>query len=319
MSIETIKLSVIGAGAVGASTAFSLAMSGLANEIVVVDLNEKLAEGEVMDLAHGSSFINPMILKAGDYSETADSDIVIVTAGAAQKPGETRIDLVGRNIAIFESIIPKIVANSPNAILLIVSNPADIQSLVAKNISKFSENRIIGSGTVLDTSRLKYEVARRLNVSPQDVQAYVLGEHGDTSFVSWDYMTVQGIPISTFAEQRGVNFSADLKLNIENDVRNAAYEVINRKGNTSYAIAMSVTRIVKAILHDENAVLPVSSLMQNINGVSDIYLGFPAIVGKNGIVKTLNIELRDQELEKFTHSANMLKSVISDQKAFASF
>ncbi len=317
MSKENVKISVIGAGAVGASTAFSLAMSGLANELVVVDLNEKLAEGETMDISHGASFINPMTIKAGDYDKTANSDIVVITAGAAQKPGETRIDLVGRNIKIFESIIPQVVEYSPDAILLIVSNPVDIQALLSLKLSGFPKERIIGSGTVLDSSRLKYEVARRLDVSPQDVQAYVLGEHGDTSFVSWDLMTVQGIPIETFAAQKGVEFTPELRAEIENDVRNAAYEVIHRKGNTSYAIAMSVTRIVRAILKDERSILPVSTFLEDNNGVSNVYLGLPAIVGREGIVQTLNLELKGEELEKFTHSANALKEVIASQQALA--
>lgn len=317
MSKENVKISVIGAGAVGASTAFSLAMSGLANELVVVDLNEKLAEGEAMDLSHGASFITPMIIEAGDYDKTSNSDIVVITAGAAQKPGETRIDLVGRNIKIFESIIPQVVKYSPDSILLIVSNPVDIQSLLSHKLSGFPKERVIGSGTVLDSSRLKYEVARRLDVSPQDVQAYVLGEHGDTSFVSWDLMTVQGIPVEVFAEQKGVEFTPKLREEIENDVRKAAYEVINRKGNTSYAIAMSVTRIVKAILKNERSILPVSTYLEDNNGVSEVYLGLPAIVGREGVVQTLNVELQGEELEKFTHSANALKDIITAQEAMA--
>lgn len=317
MSKEHVKISVIGAGAVGASTAFSLTMAGLANELVVVDLNEELSEGETMDLNHGASFINPMTITAGDYDKTANSDILVITAGAAQKPGESRINLVGRNIKIFESIIPQVTAYSPDAILLVVSNPVDIQSLLSLKLSHFPKERIIGSGTVLDSSRLKYEVARRLDVSPHDVQAYVLGEHGDTSFVSWDLMTIQGIPIETFAEQKGIEFTPALREDIENDVRNAAYEVIQRKGNTSYAIAMSVTRIVKAILKDEHCILPVSTFLEDNNGISNAYLSLPAIVGREGVVQTLNIELKGEEREKFNHSASALQDVIAAHGALA--
>ncbi len=306
------KISVIGAGAVGATTAYALTMAGLARELVVVDIDKKRTEGEVLDLRHCADFIKPMNIVAGDYPDTKDSDIVVVTAGAAQKPGETRIDLVNKNVKIFESIIPDVAKYSPNAILLIVSNPVDILSYVAYELSGFPKERVIGSGTVLDTSRLKHEISLKLGTSPRDLQTYILGEHGDTEFPAWSLSTVQGINLDQYAKGIGCELTEEIKDEIHSNVKNAAYEVINRKGSTSYAIAMAIKKIVEAILDDEKAVLPVSTLVDGYYGVEDVYLGVPAVVGRNGVERFNKPELAEDEVVKLQNSANALKEVLDN-------
>jgi L-lactate dehydrogenase len=305
------KISIIGAGAVGSTTAYALIMAGLATDLVIVDVNKLKTEGEVLDLSHGAGFIKPVNIKAGDYKDTKDSDIVVITAGAAQKPGETRIDLVNKNVKIFESIIPQVVKYSPNSILLVVSNPVDILSYVAYELSGFPKERVIGSGTVLDTSRLKYEISKRLGVDARDVQTYIMGEHGDTEFVSWSLTNIQGIKIDQYAKEINCRYDDVVRTEIHENVKNAAYEVINRKGATFYAIGLAVKRIVEAILGDEKCILPVSTLLNDYYGINDIYLGVPAIVGRNGVEKALKISLSDDEVEKLKISANTLEDILN--------
>ncbi|HAQ41430.1 MAG TPA: L-lactate dehydrogenase [Clostridiales bacterium] len=306
------KISVIGAGAVGATAAYALTLDGLAEELVIVDVNKTKAEGEVLDLNHGAAFIKPIRIIAGDYPDTKDSDIVIVTAGAAQKPGETRIELVNKNIKIFESIIPQVTKYNPNCILLIVSNPVDILSYVAYNLSGFPSERVIGSGTVLDTSRLKYEISKKLATDPRDIQTYIMGEHGDTEFPAWSLSHIQGIKLEQYAQDNDFDFNEDVKSEMHEKVKNAAYEVINKKGSTSYAIGLAIKRIVEAILGDELSVLPVSTLLDNYYGISNVYLGVPSIVGRNGVEKPLKVLLQEDEAKKLKHSADMLKNVLNE-------
>lgn len=307
---RSTKISIIGAGAVGATAAYAIVMEGLASELVIVDVNKSKTEGEVLDLSHGAGFIKPVNIKSGEYKDTKDSDIVIITAGAAQKTGETRIDLVNKNIKILESIIPEVVKYSPNSILLVVSNPVDILSYVAYELSGFSKERVIGSGTVLDTSRLKYEISKRLNVDARDVQTYIMGEHGDTEFPVWSLTNIQGIKIDEYAKEANCKYDEDFRYEVHEKVKNAAYEVINRKGATFYAIGLSIKRIVEAILGDEKCILPVSVLIEDYYGINDIYLGVPAIVGRNGIDKVLKINLADDEVLRLKKSANVLEGVL---------
>lgn len=306
------KISIIGAGDVGATAAYALIMEGLASELVIVDVNKPKAEGEVLDLSHGAGFIKPVDITSGDYENTKNSDIIIITAGAAQKPGETRLDLVNKNIKIFESIIPEVVKYSPNSILLVVSNPVDILSYVAYQLSGFPKERVIGSGTVLDTSRLKYEISKRLDVNPRDVQTYILGEHGDTEFPAWSLTSIQGIEINKYAKETGLKYDETVRTEIHENVKNAAYEVINRKGATFYAIGLAISHIVRAILEDEKCILPVSTLVDDYYGIDNIYLGMPAVVGINGVEKVLNIPLNEDEVEKLKSSANTLENILAE-------
>ena len=306
------KISVIGAGSVGATACYALIMDGLAQELVIVDVDKKKTEGEVLDLSHGAGFFKPVNIIAGDYKDTKDSDIVIITAGSAQKPGETRIDLVNKNVKIMESIIPEVVKYSPDSILLVVSNPVDILSYIAYELSGFPKERVIGSGTVLDTSRLKYEIGKNFDVAPNDVQTYILGEHGDTEFPAWSLTNIQGIKIEEYAKTMGYKYDETLKNEIDKNVRNAAYEVINRKGATFYAIGLAIRHIVEAILGDEKCILPVSTLIEDYYGINDIYLGVPAIVGRNGVEGIIKVDLDDEEISRLEESVNALEDVLNE-------
>ncbi len=247
----TTKISVIGAGSVGATTAYALMLSGVATEIVLVDVNKAKTEGEAMDLSHGADFVKPVNILSGDYKDTEGSDIVVITAGAAQKVGETRLQLINKNINIFKAIIPEVVKYNKDAILLVVSNPVDVLSYVTYKLSGFPKERVIGSGTVLDTSRLKHEIGKRYNIDPRNVNTYIMGEHGDSEIATWSVTNIQNIKIDEYANKENLEYNNNFRKEVYENVKNAAYEVINRKGATFYAIALAVTRIVKAILGDE--------------------------------------------------------------------
>jgi L-lactate dehydrogenase len=302
------KIAVVGgAGAVGASAAYALMMSGLVSEIVLVDVNERRAEGEAMDLMHGAPFVRPVTIRAGSYADCADCQIIVITAGAAQKPGETRLDLVRKNTGIFREMIPQIARAAPNAILLVVANPVDILTLAALEASGFPPGRVIGSGTVLDTARLRALVGQRLNIDPRSVHGYVIGEHGDSEVVVWSRATVAGLPIAEFCAQRGSECDTHMQSEISEQVRRAAYEIIERKGATYYAIGLGVRHVVEAILRDQNTVLTVSTLMTGQLGISEICLSLPSIVDYGGVEGVLNPKLSDEEVEALSRSANVLK------------
>ena len=305
------KVSIIGAGFVGATTAFALMNSGVATEICLFDINMDKAMGEVMDLVHGTSFVKPVNIYAGNIEETKDSDIVIITAGAAQKEGETRLDLIAKNYNIFKGFIPQIAGASPNAILLVVSNPCDVLAYITYKLSGFPSQRVIASGTVLDTSRLKYVIGKYLNVNNNNVHAYVLGEHGDSEVVSWSTASIAGESFDEYAKKFNLEWDKDVKAVIESDVKNAAYEIISRKNATYFAVALAVNRIVEAILRDENTILTVSCLMQGEYGIDDVYLAVPTILNSTGIVRIVNPIINDEEeLKRLQESAKVLKENI---------
>ncbi|NME82423.1 L-lactate dehydrogenase [Clostridium sp. SM-530-WT-3G] len=305
------KVSIIGAGFVGATTAYALMNSGVATEICIYDINMDKAMGEVMDLVHGTSFVKPVNIYAGDISETKDSDIVIITAGAAQKPGETRLDLIEKNYNIFKGFIPQIAKASPNAILLVVSNPCDVLAYITYKLSGFPKERVIASGTVLDTSRLKYVIGKYFNVNNNNVHAYVLGEHGDSEVVSWSTATIAGDTLENYCEKNNLEWDDSVKDVIAKDVVNAAYEIISRKGATYFAIGLATTRIVEAILRDENTVLTISTLLEGQYGLNDVFLAVPTIVNSTGVVRIVAPEIKDQkELEKIQNSARVLRDNI---------
>ncbi len=305
------KISVIGAGFVGATTAYALMNSGIATEICLFDINMDKAMGEVMDLVHGTSFVKPVNIYAGNIEETKDSDIVVITAGAAQKEGETRLDLIEKNYNIFKGFIPQIAAASPNAILLVVSNPCDVLAYITYKLSGFPKERVIASGTVLDTSRLKYVIGKYFNVNNNNIHAYVLGEHGDSEVVSWSTSSIAGESFEDYAKKFNLEWNDDVKAVIESDVKNAAYEIISRKNATYFAVALAVNRIVEAILRDENTILTVSCLMQGEYGIDDVYLAIPTILNSTGAVRIVNPILKDEvELKKLKESAKVLKENI---------
>lgn len=305
------KCAVIGCGFVGASIAFSLTESGMFSEMVLIDVNRNKAEGEAMDLSHGLPFASPMKIYAGDYNELKDCFLIIITAGTSQREGETRLDLVHRNVEIFKSIIPQITAVNNEAVILVVSNPVDILTYVTLKISGFPPNRVIGSGTVLDTARLKYLLGERLGVDSRSVHAFIIGEHGDSELAVWSGANVSGIDIEDFCTISGNN-NCGMIYNIYEDVKNSAYEVIAKKGATYYAIAMTVRRIVKAIIRNEHSVMPVSCYTDGHYGINDVCIGIPAIVGENGIEKVLDIPLSKEEKEQLLLSVDTLKNVLSE-------
>ena len=306
------KVAIIGCGFVGSASAFALLESGLFSEIVLIDANQEKAEGEALDIAHGAPFARPTKIYAGEYKDIADASIVIVTAGAGQKPGETRLDLVKKNVGIFKSVIPSITEHNKDGILLIVANPVDVLTYAAAKISGFPENRVFGSGPVLDTARFKYMLGEHLEVDSRAVHAFIIGEHGDSEIAAWSSANVSGIPVNDFCEMRGHFEHTKAMERIAEEVKNSAYEIIEKKGATYYGIAMSVKRICEAIVRDEKSILPISSIQHNNYGISDVALSMPAIVGREGVECTVPYELSKKEVEALQESAKTLKEVIDD-------
>lgn len=309
---DTVKIGIIGAGFVGATTAYALMMSGIASEIVLVDINKEKAQGEVMDLNHGMAFVRPVNIVAGDYADLAEADIVIITAGANQKEGETRIDLVNKNVAIFKSIVPEIVKYAKDAILLVVSNPVDILTYVTYKISGLPKNHVIGSGTVLDTSRLKYQLSKHCSVDARNIHAYIIGEHGDTEIPAWSITSIAGSKMEDFCVtgcDKG-SCGKQCQEDIHHHVKHAAYEIIKRKGATYFAVALAVSKIVEAIVRDENSILTVSSLLEGQFGLRDVCISLPTIVNRDGVRKVLEVNLDEKDKEGFLASAEAMKQII---------
>lgn len=307
--VDTRKAAMIGCGFVGSASAFALMQSGLFSELVLIDANHDKAEGEAMDIAHGLPFAGQMKIYAGDYDDIVDAAVIIVTAGAAQKPGETRLDLVNKNVNIFKSIIPEIAKRNYKGILLIVANPVDILTYTAVKLSGLPENRVIGSGTVLDTARLKYALGEHLEVDSRSVHSFIIGEHGDSEIVAWSSTNVSGIPVNDFCELRGHFNHEEAMHRIADDVKNSAYDIIEKKGATYYGIAMSVKRICECIMRDEKSILPISSMVHGEYGISDICLSMPTVVGREGVETRVPIQLNEQEESALSASAEQLSKV----------
>ncbi len=305
------KVVMIGCGFVGSACCFSLMQSGLFSEMVLIDADKAKAEGEALDISHGVPFSKPIKIYAGDYDDIKNASLIIISAGANQKPGETRLDLVKKNISIFKSIIPEIKKRDYKGILLIVANPVDILTTVAIKLSGLPENRVIGSGTVLDTARLKHELGNHLNVDPRSVHAFIIGEHGDSEIAAWSSANVSGIPLHKFCEMRGHFNHEEATKKIAEDVKNSAYEIISRKKATYYGIAMAVKRICEAIARDEKSILPISSMLHGEHGIEGISLSMPAIVGKDGVETLVPIQLNDEEVSKLRLSAKTLQDTLN--------
>ncbi|MFD1887824.1 L-lactate dehydrogenase [Paenibacillus wenxiniae] len=296
------RVVVIGTGAVGATTAYTLLLRNRMSELVFIDANKDRALGEALDMNHGLPFVGGVKLWAGDYSDCQDADIIIIAAGSNQRPGETRIDLLNRNAAIFDDIIKNITKYNNHGILLVATNPVDILSYVSWKKSGWPANRVIGSGTLLDSARFRYLIGKHKQIDPRSIHAHIIGEHGDSELPVWSLANVAGAEIDFEQAERD---------DIFNSTKNAAYEIINAKGSTSYAIALALDRIVAAILQNEHAVLNVSSLLDDYHGISDVYLGVPSIVGREGIREKLQIPLNAQEEEMLRKSAQKLKDQIA--------
>ena len=310
--VDSRKVAVIGCGFVGSATAFALMQSGLFSEMVLLDADFKKAEGEALDIGHGISFARPMKIWAGTYEDIADAAIVVITAGASQKPGETRLDLVHKNITILKSVMPEVTKHNKNGIILMVANPVDILTYAALKISGLPENRVFGSGTVLDTARLKYEMGELLQVDSRGVHAFIVGEHGDSEIAAWSSANVSGVPLKDFCKIRSdidSNMLKEATQEIAERVKNSAYEIIERKHATYYGIAMATKRICEAIVRDEKSVLPISSMMHGEYGLTDVVLSMPAIVGENGVEHVVPVSLDEEEQKRLWNSAQVLKEI----------
>ena len=308
------KVVMIGCGFVGAACSFAIMQSGLFSEMVLIDADKSKAEGEALDISHGVPFAKPIKIYTGDYDDIKDASLVIITAGANQKPGETRLDLVKKNISIFKSIIPEIKKRAFNGVLLIVANPVDILTTVALKLSGLPENKVIGSGTVLDTARLKYELGNHLNVDSRSVHAFIIGEHGDSEIAAWSSANVSGIPLHKFCEMRGHFNHEEAMERIAESVKNSAYEIIEKKKATYFGVAMAVKRICEAIVRDEKSILPISSMMKGDFGINGISLSMPAIVGKDGVECLVPIQLNEEEISKLQKSAKTLSDTLGQNE-----
>ena len=304
------KCGIIGCGNVGATTAYALMKTGWFSDMILIDLNSKKASGEAMDLRDGLPFHTPMSIRAGSYADLCDCGIIIITAGANQKPGETRMDLARTNAKIFQSIVKNIVIYNKSAILLVVTNPVDVLTYVAWKASGFPASRVIGSGTVLDTARLKQMVGEHLGVDSRNVHSFIIGEHGDSELAVWSSANISGVDLPHYCQSCAQGYE-EAKLNeLFLEVRNSAYRIIEAKGATYYAIAESVKRIVGAIIHDENTILPVSALVNGHYGLSNVYMSLPCVVSRGGIRQVLEIPLSPSEEERLHKSEQALREAI---------
>lgn len=302
-----MKVGIVGAGSVGSATAFALIMRGVARKVVLIDANEKRAMAEAMDIAHATPFAYANKIKAGTYEDLKGAEVVIVTAGANQKPGETRIDLLGRNVKIFESIIPEIAKHAPETTMIITANPADIMTEVAIKLSGFPKERVIGSGTVLDTARFRTLLGYHLGVSPQSIHAYVLGEHGDSEVLVWSNGDAGSVQIEELARMVGKPLTPEVKAEIDDCVRNSAYKIIDGKGATFYGIAGSLCRICQAITNNEYAILTVSSHHDDVEGVENVCVSLPTVIGKRGVHQVIFPRLSESEHRDLKFSAEKIK------------
>lgn len=301
------KIAIIGAGMVGSATAFSLLQSGVALELLLIDKDKDRAEGEAMDLSHGVPLAYLVNVRSGGYEDLPGSDIVIITAGAAQKEGETRLDLVHKNTAIMKDIIPQVVNQVPDSILIVVTNPVDVLTYAVLQISGLPDSRVMGSGTVLDTSRLRHALSLQAEIDTRNIHAYVLGEHGDTEFVAWSRAHVAGTPLDEyFEDDLEKPLTREIKEELARQVRDAAYDVIEKKGATYYAVALALNRICRAILRGERSILTVSTSVQGIYGVEDVCLSIPCVVGRGGIERKIPFHLDDEEVKNWQKSASAM-------------
>ncbi|MDR6226133.1 L-lactate dehydrogenase [Desmospora profundinema] len=315
MSEKKSKIVLIGSGAVGSTFAYTVLLQGLAHELVLIDANQDKAEGDALDLNHGMLLAHPMKIHAGDYSDCAEADIIVLTAGAAQKPGETRLDLMRRNVAIFDSILSQVTRYNNDGILLIATNPVDILTQVALKLSGWPSNRVIGSGTLLDSSRFRYLVGKRLKVDPRSIHGLIIGEHGDSEVPLWSSLQVAGMPQNDLPQNHPWHLTAPDKKVITEDTRRAAYHIIEKKGATYYAIALALARICEAILKDQRSVLPVSHPFEPDPDIGPVCLGIPCVIGRNGVEETVPFPLSKGERIELRKSAQTLKRFM-DQLGF---
>ncbi|MEM2138858.1 MAG: L-lactate dehydrogenase [Candidatus Woesearchaeota archaeon] len=306
MDDDKTKIAIIGAGFVGSTAAYALFIEGIASEISIIDVKKEKAQGEALDLVHGMLFSKyTKVTYGSDYKLCEDADIIVITAGANQKPGETRLDLTKKNAAIMKEIVPEIVKHNKTAILLMVTNPLDVMTYLALKLSRFTPNKVFGTGTILDTARFRHNLSEYYGVNPQSIHAYILGEHGDSEFPVWSSANIAGMPLKNFEKY-------DLKKldEIFHKTKNAAYEIISRKGATYYAIGLAISKVVKTILLDQHEVLPLSTLLKDYYGITDVCLSIPVVLSRNGIRKKLKIPLDKTEIKALRKSAGIIRKNI---------
>lgn len=310
------KVGLVGTGMVGSSFAYSLIQRGVANELVLVDLDHKRAEGEAMDLNHGLPFVSPIRVRAGDYDDLKDAEVVVVTAGRNQRPGQTRLDLLAQNAKVIEDIVPKVVAASPSAVLLIATNPVDILTQIAAETAGLPAGKVIGSGTVLDTARFRFLIGEHFGVNPKSVHAYVIGEHGDSQVPVWSLATIGGVGLSAFVGSEGRVKSQPDRERIAAQTRDAAYEIIQRKQATYYAIGLALVGLVEAILRDQKTVITICSPLNGLEGVGGpMSASLPTIVGRKGAEHVVSLPLTDDEEAAFLHSVQTLRKGLDEVRA----
>lgn len=308
MKTENRKVVLVGTGLVGMSYAYALLNQNVCDELVLIDIDKKRAEGEAMDLNHGLAFSGSnMKIYAGEYEDCAGADIVAICAGVAQKPGESRLNLLQRNTSVFESIISPVIASGFQGIFLIATNPVDIMAHVTQQLSGFDPHRVLGTGTALDTARLRYLLGQYFSVDPRNVHAYVMGEHGDSEFVPWSQAMIATKPILTIFEENGNQYRREDMEAMSAEVRDAAQKIIAAKKSTYYGIGMAMVRITRAILGNENSVLTVSTMMKGEYGLHDVYIGAPCVVNRDGVKEVISLPLTPPELQKFYASADILE------------
>ena len=310
---RSTKLTVVGAGSVGSSLAYAALIRNSAREVVLYDIATARVNAEVLDLAHGTPFVGSSRITGGsDIELVADSDIIVITAGAKQEPGQTRLELAGVNVRILEKMLPQLVALAPHAVFVLVTNPCDVLTAVAERITDLPPGRIFSSGTLLDSARLRWLVADAAQVSPQSVHALIVGEHGDSEFPLWSTATIGQTPLRDWTDDTGtVLFPRERLETLTHDVANAAYRIIEGKGATNYAIGLSGARIVEAVLQDEQRILPVSSVLRGYHGIDGVALSLPTIVGAGGVQRVLDVTLDEREEQQLQHSAETLRTSIA--------
>ena len=308
------KIAIVGAGSVGTAFAYSLLIQGLASQIVVIDVNKERAEGEVMDLDHGIPFAYPVQIWSGDYYDCKNADIVVIAADKGQKIEQSRLDLAQGNFEMMKQIVPNITKHNKECILIVVTNPLDVMTYATLKLSGFPRSRVIGSGTSLDTARLRFLLAEHLQIDPRNIHAYIIGEHGDSEVPVWSLANVAGIKLRDYCLACNVPFTEHEFDEMFTKVKNAGYEIMKRKGRTNYGVALAITRIVRSILRNENSVLTVSTLLEDYFGVNDICLSVPTIVNRKGIKEIIKLPLDENEIKEFQTSANIIKNVIDSLK-----
>lgn len=309
-----MKVGIVGCGLVGSSGAYAIALEGAANDLILIDLNQKLARAHAEDILHATPFGKPIRVAAGDYSHLRGAEIVVLSCGVAQREGETRLQLLDRNVQVFQAVVPRVLEHAPETILLIVSNPVDIMTKVVTNISRLPPERVIGSGTILDTARFRTLIGEHLGIAPQSVHAYVLGEHGDSEVPAWTNVKIGGVALFNFAQQIGRPITNTIQSEIDDGVRKAAYWIIEGKGATYYGIGAGIARIVNAIFDDEGAVLTLSNLNSDIKELKGVSLSLPRVLGADGIKATISPSLSEEEQGLLIKSANILREAASGLK-----